>query len=241
MKIPQVKRFAVARVAVSTKRTSKQIIRKINNFALCHDLNPDKVLSTFMMVSTFIPKIEDRIAPAIISQETPIVRTVSRKASSKILPKIAPKTADQVKLIAKGGIQNTQRLNILFNSMLLNNEKMKNPLNNKAPIFVKCAKKHGVDPTLLMAIAMHESARGTSNAVKTKRNIGGIMTSKQKLKIFSNIDLCIDQMAETLAYHHREDKINTVKELAYAGKYCAKNEASEWIKGVMYYINELQG
>ena len=66
------------------------------------------------------------------------------------------------------------------------------------------------------------------------------MTSKQKLKHFSNIDLCIDQMAETLAYHHRENKINTVKELAEAGKYCGKSEAKEWIKNVMYYLNELQ-
>lgn len=92
-----------------------------------------------------------------------------------------------------------------------------------------------------MAIAMHESARGTSKATKIQRNIGGIMSSKGNLKHYSTVDLCIDQMAETLAIHHRESKINTVKELATAGKYCSKDEAKEWIKGVMYYINELEG
>ena len=125
--------------------------------------------------------------------------------------------------------------------MLLKNDKQKNPLNNKGAIFIKSARKHGVDPQVLMAIALHESGRGTSAATRERRNIGGIMTSKGKLKHFSNIDLCIDQMAETLAYHHRESKISSVHELANAGKYCSKDEAKEWIKNVMYYINELQG
>ena len=243
MRIPRVSKRAVIHVAVATKNTGKQILSKAVTYSLQHEPNIDKVMSTVMAVSSLIPRYDAKMAQMARNFEhqefVPAVSKTARKAShaTKIL---TPKTASTTKIMAKGQVQNSTKLNILFNSLLLENDTKKNPLNNKAGIFIKSAKKHGVDPTVLMAIAMTESARGTSNATKVKRNIGGIMTSKQKLKHFSSIDLCIDQMAETLAYHHRENKINTVKELAEAGKYCGKDEAKEWIKNVMYYLNELQ-
>ncbi len=240
MKIPRVNRFTVARAAVVTKRTGKFLIRKAENFSLEHDVNADKIVSTVMFASSLIPKLDAQMAKSIIKSQD-IYEPAAEVVKKATVTKIVPKTADKIKLMAKGTPQNLEKLSNSFNDLLLDNENKKNPLNNKGRIFIREAKRHGVNPELLMAIALHESARGTSSAVRERHNIGGIMTSKQKLKIFSNIDLCIDQMAETLAFHHREDKINTVKELAYAGKYCAKNEAQEWIKGVMYYLNELNG
>lgn len=243
MKIPRVSKRTVMYAAVVTKRTGKQILNKAVTYSLQHEPNIDKVMSTVMAVSSLIPRYDAKMAQMARNfdhQEfVPTVNKTAKKISTAVKI-LTPKTAATTKIMAKGQVQNSIKLNILFNSLLLENDMQKNPLNNKACIFIKSAKKHGVDPTVLMAIAMHESARGTSNATKVKRNIGGIMTSKQKLKHFSNIDLCIDQMAETLAYHHRENKINTVKELAEAGKYCGKSEAKEWIKNVMYYLNELQ-
>ncbi len=239
MRIPHVNRYTVAKAAVLTRNTGKNILRHVENCALAHDVNADKVMSTIMLATTFTPRFDAKVAKYVKAPEAiNVVSHMPKKAqiaksskTAKIKIVTTPKTADKVRLMAKGEIINASKLNKNFNELLLDNENRKNPLNNR---------KHGVNPTLLMAIAMHESARGTSKAVKVQRNIGGIMSSKGNLKHYSTVDLCIDQMAETLAIHHRESKINTVKELATAGKYCSKDEAKEWIKGVMYYIKELE-
>ena len=248
--LPHVNKYTVARAAVITRRTGRRIIREAERVQIEHNSAADKLMSVVMFASSFAPKFNARVDEYLALQKNiaPVVRTAVRKKSTKlkhsktkVLPTpYLPKTPDKVKIMAKGQPANVPELNMKFNDLLLDNEKNKNPLNNKAPVFIRSAKKHGVNPEVLMAIAMHESARGTSDAAKSKHNIGGIMNAKYKLKIFSNVNLCIDQMAETLAIHHRESKINTIKELAYAGKYCSKDEASEWVKGVMYYLNELQ-
>lgn len=242
MKIPHITKVTIAKAATLTKKTGKFVLTQANNCAIAHNLSPDKVMSTVMFISSLSPQFEARVAKILSTPDViPVADKISKKVPiAKVTKTVVPKTADKIRLMAKGQVTNPVKLNKKFNDLLLENENSKNPLNNKGRVFLKEAKKHGVDPQVLMAIALHESGRGTSNATKAKRNIGGIMTSKGTLKHYSTIDLCIDQMAETLAYHHRENKINTIKELAYAGKYCGKNEAKEWIKGVMYYLNELQ-
>ena len=242
MKIPRVNRYTVARAAVVTKKKGQHFLRKVENFSVEHNVNADKFVSTVMFATSLVPKFDAQITKSIVAQDVyePTNAIVKKAAFSKIIPKkVLPKTADKTKLMAKGIQQNAEKLSNAFNNLLLDNENKKNPLNNKGQIFIREAKNYGVNPEVLMAIALHESARGTSPAVRERHNIGGIMNSKRKLKVFSNTDLCIKQMAEILAFHNKENKINTVKELAYAGKYCAKNEAHEWINGVMYYLNEL--
>ena len=249
MRIPHVNKYTIAKATVLTKNTGKNILRHVENCALAHDVNADKVMSTIMLATTFTPRFDVKVAKYVKAPEAiNVVSHMPKKAqitksskNAKIKIISTSKTADNVRLMAKGEKINASKLNRNFNDLLLDNENKKNPLNNKGLVFVREARKHGVNPTLLMAIAMHESARGTSKATKIQRNIGGIMSLKGNLKHYSTVDLCIDQMAETLAIHHRESKINTVKELATAGKYCSKEEAKEWIKGVMYYINELEG
>ena len=100
------------------------------------------------------------------------------------------------------------------------------------------ADKYGVNPVLLMAISMTESARGTSSAALNKNNVGGIM-GKKGLRKFSNVESCIDVMAATVAKHHKERHLNTLYELAHSGKYCDKSVADQWIKHVMFYIKKL--
>ena len=109
------------------------------------------------------------------------------------------------------------------------------------------AKKYNVDPVVLMSIALHESARGTSDVAKLRHNVGGVTLNKKgvkgiyRFKLYNRVEDCIDQMAETLSIHNKKSNIQTVKELAKAGKYCGKNEAKGWIKGVMFYVKHLKG
>ncbi|WP_236927537.1 glucosaminidase domain-containing protein [Geobacillus thermodenitrificans] len=54
---------------------------------------------------------------------------------------------------------------------------------------MNAAEKYGIDPVLLIAIALHETGYGTSHAVKNKNNPGGIMDpSTGKLKVFDSLE-----------------------------------------------------
>ena len=109
---------------------------------------------------------------------------------------------------------------------------------NKAEIFVQKAENFGVNPVVLMAIAMTESARGTSKAAILKNNVGGIM-GKTSLRKFRNVDDCIEKMAQTISHHHQKSQLHSVADLGYSGKYCDKSAAEEWIRNVMFYVKKL--
>ena len=156
-------------------------------------------------------------------------------------------TASNLKLITEEFTENPKELCSRFNNLLLKNDKGKNLLNNKGEAFIRISKKYNVDPVVLMSIALHESARGTSDVAKLRHNVGGVALNKKGLKgvyrfkLYKRVEDSIDQMAETLSIHNNKSNIQTVKELAKAGKYCAKHEADEWINGVMFYAKRLKG
>lgn len=243
--LPHINRYKLAKATVLTHKAGNKLLRQLAIGQICRNEYADRIVSSAIIASSIIPKIITKPHSIVTNEEA--TKTITIKIAQKTTNTASKKVQNitgvllDKKIMLKGKIEDAPRLNILFNSLLLKNDNKKNPLNNKGNVFISSARKHGVDPQVLMAIALHESRRGTSAATLEKRNIGGITTSKGKLKHFSNINLCIDQMAEILAFHHRKDNINTVKELAKAGKYCEKSSAKEWIKNVMYYINELQG
>ncbi|AOZ94871.1 glucosaminidase domain-containing protein [Paenibacillus crassostreae] len=69
----------------------------------------------------------------------------------------------------------------------------------KQEIFIQAANENGIDPILLMSIAMHESTYGKSSAVREKNNPGGLMRSDGKgLMKFSTLDEGIQFMAGNL-------------------------------------------
>ncbi len=67
--------------------------------------------------------------------------------------------------------------------------------------FIDAARRHGIDPNLLAAIAMHETGNGTSNAVRNHNNPGGLMnprTNWSTLQRFGSLSQGIDAMARNL-------------------------------------------
>lgn len=260
MRIPPIKRNTAVSVAISIVRNGKHSVKHAVKQTLyqttkyttpLYKRETNKAVTVLLAATTLIPQISTRLAKLTASHPEPItssgdifVRKLPKYANKKlssatkknIRPSI-PKSAKTAKLM--GTIENyDDSLTSSFNNLLLGNEKKKNPLNGKAKVFLKKAKQYNVNPAVLMAIAMHESARGTSEAAKLKRNVGGVMGAKQ-LKKFKSVDNCIEEMAQIVSKHHQESDINTVEELAYSGKYCAKSAAKEWSTGVMYYIKNL--
>ncbi len=72
--------------------------------------------------------------------------------------------------------------------------------DGKTDVFIETAKRHNIDPVLLIAIALHETGYGTSNAVIKKNNPGGIMMppSYSELRAYPSLDAGIEDMAKNL-------------------------------------------
>ena len=58
------------------------------------------------------------------------------------------------------------------------NQRLGGVFAGQGQAFVNAAQRHGLDPNLLAAIAMHETGNGTSNAVRNYNNPGGLMNPK---------------------------------------------------------------
>lgn len=264
MRIPPIKHHQAVTTAVSivkngkhavknvVKQAVKQAVHQTSKYAMpLPKKETNKAVTVLLAATTLVPQISTRLvkmatehAEPIVNSGDTFVRKVPKSATKKVkavaqkvVHPTVPKSARTAKLM--GAIENyDDSLTSSFNELLLDNEKKKNPLNGKAKVFLKKAKEYNVNPAVLMAIAMHESARVTSEAAKLKRNVGGVMGAKA-LKKFKCVDSCIEEMAQIVSKHHHESDINTVEELAYSGKYCAKSSAKEWSTGVMYYIKNL--
>lgn len=111
-------------------------------------------------------------------------------------------------------------------------------LIGKGKVFLEMGEKYGVNPVSIMAIAMQESARGTSAAARTKNNIGGLIGRKGQIK-FDSVDSCIESMAKLLQKHIKNGR-TTISALGKSGKYCAKSHSREWVKNCNFYIQKIE-
>ena len=163
---------------------------------------------------------------------------ITKTVPTKTMP-IETKITAQHKVIASGDtVYDEKLMNQALNNLIKNNSKLK----DKAAAFVKSAQNEShankLDPFVLIAISMEESARGVSNASMQKNNIGGIM-GKRGLRKFDNVESCIDSIASTINKRVTEG-YKTISSIGYSGRYCAKSVAPHWIKNVTMYAESLR-
>lgn len=125
------------------------------------------------------------------------------------------------------------------------NSSLGGSLKNSGDIFAAAGKKYGIDPALLAAIAIHETGNGTSNAVKNKNNVGGMM-GKNGLMTFNSLEEGIDKMASNLKRNYFDKGLTTIE--AIQKKYApvgASNDPtnlnSNWVNGVKKYYKMFGG
>ena len=85
-----------------------------------------------------------------------------------------------------------------INKYFENNTPSDSVLRNSGKYFIEAQEKYGVNATMLLGIAMNESARGTSDIAKTKFNIFGANAKDgypQGADKFSSIQECIMRVA----------------------------------------------
>lgn len=116
---------------------------------------------------------------------------------------------------------------------------------NKGALMVQLGQKENVNPALIAAIAMHESANGTSDFCKRHNNCCGIMGSSGG-RDFESIDACLEY---TFSLLNRRYISQGKRSLADIGAmYCPVNAANDpgglnkyWIPGVARYYKQITG
>lgn len=121
-------------------------------------------------------------------------------------------------------------------------------LAGKGQVFVDAGTMYNIDPMFLAAVAMHETGNGTSDAVISKNNVGGIMTVNEdgstSLRTFDSVDESIYALAELISKYVSKG-LDTIAEIQPV--YCpvgAENDPNgvnhHWIDGVLYFWNEMR-
>lgn len=117
-------------------------------------------------------------------------------------------------------------------------------LRGKEDTYEKLGKKYGVDPVLAMAISMAETGRGTSNGIKTYKNVGGMLDPKTnwtKHIKFDSLNQGIDSHIRNLARNYKGMSLKEIqKKYAPSG---AKNDPNglnnHWLKNVSFFYEQM--
>ena len=113
-------------------------------------------------------------------------------------------------------------------------------LGQYSQAFYDAGRKYGVDPKLLMAIAMHETGKGTSAAFLRKNNAMGISPNGGGPRAFSSVEESINYAARLLRKHYLDQGLTTID--AIGGKYAPAGAGNDprglnkhWVNGVSKY------
>lgn len=89
-------------------------------------------------------------------------------------------------------------------------------LAGKAEAFVEAGVKYGVDPVLLMAIAVFETGNGTSHSARRRNNIAGIMNPRNPSQhmVYNTIEEGIDAQASLLKRGYIGKGLRTIAAIA---------------------------
>ena len=111
--------------------------------------------------------------------------------------------------------------------------------------------RNGVEifPAMLAAIAMHETGNGTSNAVRSYNNPGGLMnprTNWSTLQRYGSLEQGIDAMARNLKRNYIDKGLTSIP--AIGRKYAPVGAANDprglnqhWANGVQHYLQRILG
>ena len=125
-----------------------------------------------------------------------------------------------------------------LNSLVKGNSKMKNMGNIFVNSSIKDLFRKPLNPFIVVAIAMHESAGGVSKAALQKNNIGGIM-GKNGLRKFEKVEQCIDSITSTVNKRVTEG-YTSISKVGNSGRYCAKSAGPQWSAQVASFAERLR-
>ena len=113
--------------------------------------------------------------------------------------------------------------------------------------FERYGRMYNVDPALLVAIAIHETGNGSSEAIKDLNNVGGIMVNGEYLRQFISVNASIEYMAWLLRNSYMDARnLYSIEEIG--NRYCPEGVANDptglnkhWIPAVTRIYGEIIG
>ncbi|WP_052353715.1 glucosaminidase domain-containing protein [Neobacillus jeddahensis] len=124
------------------------------------------------------------------------------------------------------------------------NQKLNGKLTGMGHVFISAGKQYNIDPSLLAAVAQHETGNGKSRAAYEKNNVAGMM-GINGLKSYSSVEDSISDMARNLSKNYLGKGLATIGEIG--NKYApigASNDPTglnnHWVTGVTKYYQQLQ-
>lgn len=114
------------------------------------------------------------------------------------------------------------------------NNKFAGTLTGMGEMMARLSIEKGMDPYLLAAISVHETAFGKSNAAMNKYNFGGIMCSG-KLCTYPSVEVGITKFVDVVYRNYFSKGLTTPE--AMNSKYAA---SPTWAQKVNYHYNALK-
>lgn len=204
--------------------------------------NADGSINMFrnIPVDTKNPTISKEDSPIVLPNLKPVRKDIQAEPAdatrvAKQIPIPQPKPASPAAIGMNSSTRNNSEWSVIALNRAINDmtyKKMKKYRNSlligKGEAFIKSAKKYNIDPRLLVAIAMHESARGTDTL--GKNSIGGTH------KNFATVDDSIDLIAATINKFYKSG-LKTAN--AVAPSYSSPKAAQNWRTGVNAFLIEI--
>ena len=144
----------------------------------------------------------------------------------------------------------TAELTNKLNEFIEKNLKSDSVLQGKGQAFADAQRKYGISASVLLGICILESAGGTSNLAKTKKNVSSLTTGKSgddRWRKFKTVEECIEETAKLLKNHYVTNSGVSGKSLSKLyeinAKYCPVAEVtsnSGWAKGVESWTKKIE-
>ena len=127
--------------------------------------------------------------------------------------------------------------------------KGKGKLEGMGGAFIRAQEKYGISATVLVGIAMNESAQGTSKLARKKNNVGGVRKSgTTEFRKFNSVEDCIMEMARFLKAGYVNNSGRSLTKLYQVNaKYCPASDPTDssgingyWARNVEKYAREVE-
>lgn len=207
-------------------------------------VNPTKSADTARAGKKTTYKWQSKPTGAKGSSFTPTALRSGAKATKGTFAKTTPSKTSSGSSYSAMATKKKSLSYLNRSSNKLKNGSAKGLLKGREDQYEKLGKKYGVDPVLAMAISMAETGRGTSDGIKYKHNVGGMMSPSsnwKKMIQFDNINQGIESHIRNLSRNYKGMTLKQIQK-----KYAPRNAANDpkglnknWLGNVEFFYDQM--
>lgn len=219
--------------------------------------NIRKILDEFELGELMEPPVP-KGSDVVVSSPKPVVKTDTEpevkvrkvKGAEITSPVKVTKTKSKPKVKTKAKIRTTSLHNIDVTQKYTGtaeqiNSHLGGVLKGMGATLLKLQDKYGISAAFLAAIAINESANGTSYSARKRNNVGGVRKAgSTKFKVYKHVEDCLEDMARFLKKNYIDQGRTTVGRVG--AKYCPTSDHTDtkglnqfWPRNVGTYMSQI--